>query len=190
MTPQKINIVCIGVWNNKIFTPSWVANNAFRIQNPDEELQGIFNPDDMLFGYQYKNISIFPKSSALEIELSDFGIKTTEFAITVYNNIITVLPHTPKKATGINIIYNFNKNIKCSLIDNLNIPQSLFLDYTINRLILSKPFEFGHSNIIISIMSDNYIVEFNYHFVKNDKIDIDFINKYINVTQKILFNEK
>lgn len=29
----SINIVCLGNWNRRIFTPSWVASNLFETEN-------------------------------------------------------------------------------------------------------------------------------------------------------------
>lgn len=99
---DSINIVCLGNWNKKIFVPAWVASNLFELDK-DSSMEAFFNSNELDVGYKVNNVLVFPKDNTIEIKPDNLENSTIAVANRVLNNLISLLPHTPIKATVLNV---------------------------------------------------------------------------------------
>lgn len=190
---QSINIVCLGNWNKKIFVPEWVASNLFGLAK-DSSLEAVFNTSELDIGYKANNVMFIPKESAIEIKPEKLDSETIVLANKVLINLISLLPHTPIKAIGINFRSVFQKSsdhhfakkikgFKCEL-DNFNLSQVKFAEDKGNHSL----------NIITDIFKDKYSVNFNFHYPIESSpegfyFDEDDIINKINIVEKVIENE-
>ena len=72
----SINIMCLGNWNKKIFTPSWVATNLFELK--ENKIDAFFNPNEMDMGFKLEDVALFPKDTSVEIKLDEINEKSIE----------------------------------------------------------------------------------------------------------------
>lgn len=139
---KLINIVAIGNWNKRIFTPQWVSSRLFPTA---DSIEGLLNQEDVELGYKHGGITVFPKDSLLEIRVDE--IKYCSNAIAIFNKIIKELPHTPIKAVGFNIRYDIIRNLTTIILENDQCPDG----FTPTSVKMTKQYSNNHFlNIDIS----------------------------------------
>ncbi|MFW6047261.1 MAG: hypothetical protein ACOCP4_05705 [Candidatus Woesearchaeota archaeon] len=188
----SINIMCLGNWNKKIFTPSWVAANLFELK--ENKIEAFFNPNEMEMGYKLEGVTIFPKDTSVELKLDEINDKSIKLSGKLLNRLLTLLPHTPLRAIGVNVRYKFDKKKDIPIVNKINRISCKFDDFATNQIKFSKELEKTELNIIIDFQGNEYIVNFNFHhniehypegFDFNDNIIFDKIG----TTKKIIENE-
>ncbi len=168
-TINSINIVAIGNWNKRIFTPNWVSQFLFKSENT---LEGLINQDEVELGYKCDGITIFPKDSVLEIGIEKLDLCSK--AIEILNQILKELPHTPIKAIGFNIRYEFGKD--CVLYKFIEKTPSFSEEFNFSSIKYFKPYSKYIFNIEIGSKmpkEDIGVVNFNYHY-QNPAASVSF----------------
>lgn len=188
----SINILCLGNWNKKVFTPEWVGNNLFELET--DKMQAFFNPNEMEIGYMNKGVTLLPKDSVLEIKLEEISKATKEYSGLLLNKILALLPHTPIRAIGFNIRFNFNTEEAYSIVQKLNSLKCNYNEFTANQVKFSKNYDRYQLNIIADMMNDEYYVNFNFHYTaKHHPEGFTFTDYFVlekfQETQKIIENE-
>ncbi len=184
----SINIVCLGNWNKRIFTPNWVATKLFEL-GENVKFQGVLNPQEMEFGFSNKDVLLLPKDNVLEIKLAKINEESKAFSGVLLNRILTLLPHTPIKAIGINIRYSFNKTEEYKILETLNQINCQLNDFSTNQIRFSKDLDNCQLNIITDMSKKKYFVNFNYHYVQFRKFNEAIINEKVDLTNKIIEDE-
>ncbi len=183
-----INIMCVGNWNKRIFTPDWVSTHLFELGS-EKEFKGIILPEQMEFGYTHNDILLLPKDNTLEIKLEKINKNSKSFSGILMERILGLLPHTPIKALGINIKYTFKKEDDYNLIKILNKMNCDLNEFKTSQIKLTKSYDDFHLNIITDIQDNGYSVNFNFHYPRLFKFDKDTIDFKIIETEKIITNE-
>ncbi|MEA3494590.1 MAG: hypothetical protein U9R42_00985 [Bacteroidota bacterium] len=184
----SINILCLGNWNKRIFTPKWVSENLFELDQ-DQQIHGIVNTDEMEFGYTHKDVLLLPKDNVLEIKIEKINKDSKEFSGVLLNRIINLLPHTPIKAIGINIRYSFTKDESYHLVKTLNQIKCKLNNFETNQVKFSKSNNNCKLNIITDISETTFLVNFNFHYKSLNEFDENIVNIKIAETKKIIGNE-
>jgi hypothetical protein len=117
LTPiqDRWNIVILGKWNTNIFTPDWLARNAF--ETPEMKIEYPIEP-----GIPPRITSlttrITPAPNQVIItptELDEASMKRME---SIACKLLDVLPHTPISNTGMNFAYRFTDVSDTNLLDH------------------------------------------------------------------------
>ena len=184
----SINIVCLGNWNKRIFTPNWVSANLFKLDE-NVQFQGVLNPEEMEFGFTNKDVLLLPKDNILEIKLDKINEESKAFGGVLLNRILTLLPHTPIKAIGVNIRYAFGKTEKYKIVETLNQINCQLNDFSTNQIKFSKNSDDCQLSIITDITEKEYFVNFNYHYIQMSKSNEAIINEKVADSIKVIGNE-
>lgn len=188
----SINIICLGNWNKKIFSPTWVASNLFELK--ENKIEAFFNPSELDIGFKLNDVVLFPKDASVEIKLDKISDDAIELSGKLLNKILSILPHTPIKAIGINIRYKFNKDENNDLVSKLNTVKCKIDEFETNQVKFTKKFEKFQLNLIADINPKDYLVNFNFHydyslypdgFTFSDKIVFDNIE----TTKELIKND-
>lgn len=160
-------IVILGFWNANIFTPKWIADTGltdekqieveFAINNPNLPLRLHFN--EIYLSISNKKLILTPQQSK-----NDQLKEIEKIAV----QILTILPHTPIQAVGVNFQYIEREATKdkyaiFDLSDNNRLSDShLGIKETfIRRCTISNG---AIINFTISLKEDKSIVyDFNFH---------------------------
>ena len=94
------NIVLLGQWNVRIFTPEWTAQNLFDGQNIEAEF--LVTSGVQKLRMRSQSIKVIPQNEHLVISVLDRSEETLERAHGVAIQVLTLLEHTPVSALGIN----------------------------------------------------------------------------------------
>lgn len=157
----SINIVCLGNWNRKIFTPSWVASNLFELE--DNRIDAFFNPHELDVGFRLKDVIFLPRETTIEIKIEKIHEESKDMSGKLLNRLLVLLPHTPIKAIGVNLRYIFGKDEHFPLVHVLNEKGFDFNDYSLSQIKFSRNLEESRLNIITDIRDEEYVVNFNFH---------------------------
>lgn len=184
--PRRITIICLGNWNKKIFNPGWIDLHLFDKKNTPNEIEGLISPQDLEFGFKFNNISLFPKDTALEIELNNFDNQTKQYACDILIRILESLPHTPIRAIGFNIRFEFSKSDKNELVEALRNNSCSLPNFMLTQSKFSKDYDDFQLNIIADNLKDKYLVNFNFHFTDFKSFSKDTISDQIEIAKKII----
>lgn len=184
-----INIIALGSWNKRIFSPNWVAKVLFK---PGEPLEGLINQDEVELGYKCNGITVFPKDTVLEIAIDRLDLCAN--GIDVLNQILKELPHTPIKAIGFNIRYEFDQSCPlCGFIKNIPVFSDEFDFSSVKYVKHSSDYIL---NIDISTkmsQEDGGLVNFNYHYqspLVSSSFDKTLFDSLYSESQQYLNDEK
>jgi len=185
MQPSQVSAIALGNWNPKIFTPVWVKERLLCLNSEDEiKVQLDFN--DMDFGLQYKNLILIPKGTVLEIRTKSFEQADLQIFTKALMGIFDLLPQTPIKAIGINIIYNFSKDADNRYFTLLEkFVHFKGFEVTMARYSLKK--DKYLANIIIEKKGlETVSVNFNFHYSRTIDLEKTFLETHILESSKIL----
>lgn len=186
MNINYINIVVLGNWNKRIFTPNWISNF---IADAETQFEGIIEPKEMSMGYKIGNIIILPMDNLLEIKVGN-DIKDGEKAIVILNKILKELPHTPIKGIGFNINYTIGDT--CNIYNHFQKQSIISVDdLTISCIKLTKKYENHILNLEICMnnTSEPGYIMFNFHYNKADIFNTNLFEDFFNESQKYLNHE-
>jgi hypothetical protein len=106
-TLQKIELVSVGPWNPRIFTPVWIGS-LLKEYFPDlqpNELAAEVNFDDLVISFVFRKLTIRPTYQNLVFEIDDvspdFVQRTTSFSKSIFQK----LGNTPIKGVGVNFTF-------------------------------------------------------------------------------------
>jgi hypothetical protein len=184
----SLNIILLGNWNKRIFSPKWVNTNIFGIAE-GSKYQGLINPEEMEFGYLHNDIAILPRSNSLEIKLEKFNENTINQGGVILEKILQLLPHTPIKAIGINIRYKFLKKDNNKIVNSLRELKCSFSDFLTKQIKFSKNLEDCQLNIITDIGTEDFIVNFNFHFIQTSAINKNVLASKLQISKKLIYYE-
>ncbi|MFC2086698.1 hypothetical protein ACFLSA_00840 [Bacteroidota bacterium] len=107
-----------------------------------------------------------------------------------------LLPHTPLRAIGINIVYKFNRTDDYFMIKTMNSLRCQMNDFELDQMKFTKRFDNYQLNIITTIENEQFSINFNYHyvnvtmFIKDIEANkIDIISNKISDSIKLIKNE-
>lgn len=184
MNVKIVNIIALGDWNTRIFTPNWVAKNIFSITE-ETPMDVLFDKNDLSSSYSYKNIKVAFRDNYVEFLIDKKNDATFRLAIKFLNNLITCLPETPIKAIGINFKYRFkllNKN-------EFDSPVEQFEGFKQTKSQFTKFLEDYSINIISTSFNENFELTVNYNYNKlKSKFKRDTIINFYKDSQKYVGN--
>jgi len=156
------NILAIGNWNTKIFTPEWVKNKVFELP-PEEKMFIQVNHDELRFGYEYNDVFIIADDNTLEFVIKNGSDETIELATIFLLKILNLLPHTPLRAIG----FNFNAdtfNYESKLIEQINSMFAIRGSYHLKNVHFVEKRDKYVINISANEIPDGLRVNFNFHY--------------------------
>jgi len=178
----SVNIIIIGTWSSKLFSPAWVLKNLFLAKDNDE-FKVAFEMDQLDVAYEYKKILFLPRTNLIEIRLIENSEENFFEAVEIYNKIIDLFKHIFIKGVGINIDCKFPL---ASEDDNILLSKALlglhndFNGVKINSLTLKIPRKDCILNIISVINNnENHGIKFNYHFDSGEIFDASVLQKLV-----------
>lgn len=183
MNINYINIIVLGNWNKRIFTPSWISKF---ILNGEAQFEGVIDPDEMSMGYKIGNIIILPMDNLLEIKIGN-DIKDGEKAIVILNKILNELPHTPIKGIGFNINYAIGDT--CNIYNHFQKQSIISVDdLRVSCIKLVKKYNTHILNLEICMNNTNEpgSIMFNFHYNKVDIFSASLFEDFFNESQKYL----
>jgi hypothetical protein len=188
----SINIICLGNWNKKIFTPAWVATNLFKLK--ENKIEAVFNPNELDMGFKMKDIALFPKDTSVEIKLEQINDETKILSGQLLNQLLNLLPHTPIHAIGINIRYRIKKDEELPLVKKLENIKCGLDDFNTNQIKFSKNNSEYQLNVIVDFKEFEYFVNFNFHhdlthYADGFSFSDTIINNRIEISKNIVENE-
>jgi hypothetical protein len=181
----SLNIILLGNWNKRIFSPKWVNTNIFCLEE-GSKYQGLINPEEMEFGYLHNDIVLLPRSSSLEIKLEKYNENTINQGGVILEKILQLLPHTPIKAIGINIRYRFLRKDNNKIVNSLRELKCSFSDFQTKQIKFSKNLEDCQLNIITDIGTEDFTVNFNFHFIQTSVIDKNVLVSKLQISEKLI----
>ena len=96
------SIVCIGNWNPRIFTPSWVAENVYSIPN-GQTMQVGLDEAQLTLNYGWNGLNFSVSDSKLEISTNSADNEKLGELDAIFKALLTKLPHTPIAVFGYNM---------------------------------------------------------------------------------------
>jgi hypothetical protein len=184
--------MCLGNWNKKIFTPTWVATNLFELK--ENKIEAFFNPNELEIGYKLEDVVLFPKDTSIEIKLEKINDESKKKGGQLLNKLLSLLPHTPLKAIGINVRFKFNDNEDIPIVRKINKMHCKLDDFITSQIKFSKELEKSQLNIITDLKKNEYIINFNFHhnlrhYPEGFAFDDRVIFNKIEIAKKIIENE-
>ncbi|MBZ9728263.1 hypothetical protein LB467_01060 [Salegentibacter sp. JZCK2] len=188
--PKSVNIICLGSWNKRIFTPNWVASELFNL-DPDEPYNGTINPNELEFGFSYRDITLFPKDNLIEIRLDKITDETKLFSVELFTRIMKLLPHTPTKGVGVNVRYEIEENANYPILKDIKKINCSIPSFDPLQVKFGRQEEDCFLNLVVEKTDKEKIfLSFNYHYpTETDSLYKDVINKKISASQKVLSYE-
>jgi hypothetical protein len=161
-------VVLAGAWNTQIFQPEWVARHIFEVDAV--ELQIALTPSVLNLRYAASDATLVVHSERLIFgvrEANEAAISSCELYA---NRVITLLPHTPISAVGIN--FSFVQSdppdqfLKLLSVDDANALADFGL--VIKSTQLNRAIEVNDAtlNLQISLEGARMHCLFNYHHEK------------------------
>lgn len=194
MTPAnaQVQVIIVGSWNRRIFTPEWVKA-LFGIP-PNENLEGLVNFDEMAFAFKYKGIVLMPKANQLELKFETYTEEAALFCSKLIVRILELLPQTPLRALGVNISYLFASKLLTDvpILRKLSAMKCEPLDgFKLYEIRQTKDYSDCKLNLICDYRSpDTMNVNFNFHYSPVTVQGNDFIATRYTESQKILLDGK
>lgn len=187
MQPVQITAIAIGNWNPKIFSPIWLKERLLNSDN-DGQIEVLLDFNDMDFALKFKNLVISPKRGSLELQTQSFEKKDLELFTSTLIGIFDLLPQTPIKAIGINIIYKLDDQANKKCLNILN-KASHFEGFEITMLRQTRKYAKCLLNIVIEkkeVAATSVV--FNFHYAKTIDFEKGFLENHISETKKLIEN--
>ncbi|MFH0825915.1 MAG: hypothetical protein V2B18_24435 [Pseudomonadota bacterium] len=171
---QDWSIVVAGQWNTAIFSPQWVGQ---RLKDLFEcrHIQVEFAAGQR--GTQIKlstdQFSVIPEQSALVVAMKRIDDESLQRAERLIDDILTLLPHTPVRAFGINFAFS-DSTLSPEMANLFRLGDSELLaekDYKQTSLSIERSLDFGDAklNVTLTTSDENPIfIRLNFHHDVND----------------------
>jgi hypothetical protein len=187
------NIRMPGAWNTRLFSPEWLIKTLNLEENSrfDKRIGLGVNFEERDFSFEFCGISLQPTRTILTIQLTrlDNIFDSLTFSVKVLKTIIATLCHTPIKAIGFNLVYEFPVNTNCK-IANMLLKKEDVSDFTVKQKTLSKDANGYSVNIVSSVNQEQNSIlgkfEFNFHYSKFDQLSDDIFVKHLNYANEVL----
>ncbi|MBN8678508.1 MAG: hypothetical protein J0M29_09800 [Chitinophagales bacterium] len=178
VTPKLLNIIAIGHWNVRLFSPQWVRRHVFMPEEGGEEIQVRINTVEMGFGYSYRGVFLIVNENTLELKVEQVSEIAINLAMEFFERILIALPHTPLAAVGFNINLNVS-NSEDKLSKYVNNLFSHSSPYTLSQVDFSEK----RADYVVSIsatrMPEGLNLNFNFHYERDYKFsDQTFIKHW------------
>lgn len=179
------NIICLGSWNTRIFTPEWVSTHVFKIQL-GESIQIQIDTKTLSLTYRKDDIIFIANDTSIEFKSDKFDHYVLNSMMGYFKNLLKLLPNTPITIYG----YNIKLSIPDKSPDSDNDLIRYFNQTTLNgfctaKLNLTKSVGKCLHGIIIEKQSDNYIITFNHQYQYLDTDDSE-ATVYKNIEDEII----
>jgi len=171
MKPRNdgFNIVLVGRWNPWIFSPDWVKANLAVNSHQDIKIGLSIDNADQPRAIQFDSLTLYPGYHRLEIRPVSSTLQNMEEAQRVAEKILTLLPHTPVSATGIN--FDFVESEKAdSVISLFQMADTSGIDagkYFLQNIEIRRAYQLGQDftlNLTLSWADGARArINFNYH---------------------------
>ena len=161
------NIVLVGGWNRHIFTPQWVASSL--ADGADPSFQLALDDPRLTFRISFGDSVLIVSSDRLQLHSTIVGDNSLAASTDLALRLLTMLPHTPVSALGVNFAWR-----------ELDPPQDLLTLFTFSdtadladarraaaatAIKRTFPWDAGNLNFTISLNSDAHLLaEFNFHW--------------------------
>lgn len=161
---DSITLVIVGKWNKSILTPDWVSKNLFKTSTVQFEFS--LNPD---FPVRYTADNI--RLSLFSDKIIFTALKKDEEVFSKLENmareLVTLLPHTPISAYGINISFSI-EDIPAEIVSLFQFSDAAIIsDENIDIVNSSIKRTLNISgdicNFTITNNFSNMLFEFNFH---------------------------
>ncbi len=183
--PFHVNIICLGLWDKKIFTPHWVSTKLLKLKlNTEFEVKIAQNTLDA--AYRHNGLHIIPQDSLLDFSLIDRDTRTYKYAISIYNNLVKLFPHS-LSSMGINIKYKFDNSEKNKVFDMIKKSGLIEDELNLNQIkFVEKDSDKFKLNIVIDIEKEKHILNFNFHYTQHIPLKDNIIEEHIKTSKTYL----
>jgi hypothetical protein len=168
-TLKRIDIKSIGLWNPRIFNPSWLKAVLSPVipEFQDKDILGSLNVTELSVSYKIKSFELKPTFDSLIFEIHNFDDDGINLACTAFSTMFFRLGETPVKATGINFVFDINESDISSvknLFSSLESSQYNKRGYVPTQLAISSGGNGYSTNIVREIIGGNNIYIVNFHY--------------------------
>ncbi len=161
-------IVVSGLWNVRIFTPQWVAKNAFQANEIETEIRfgaavpSLFEPVSLR--YRHGNLSLLPSHDRLIIGMTSAAHDALEQGEAVILRIVGSLPHTPVNAFGINFSY-IEEDPSAKNVEIFKLSDAGILPYEVEQTEVIRRLKLDDGVLNLKHTFDQKVVrlDFNFH---------------------------
>jgi hypothetical protein len=104
--PEKWSVVVAGAWNIRLFTPGWVGKNILHGIDPGQmTIEMPVGPIVVGLRYSSTTLVVLPQDERIVIGVREPSVEQLALAELAAVQVLTLLPHTPVSAIGINVGY-------------------------------------------------------------------------------------
>lgn len=162
---SSVNVIILGGWNLNIFTPKWIANKLLKEEKVQIEFAINKSAPTRFTGSGIRVIPMFDRLMIMPVNNED---ATLEKIKEVVIELMTLLPHTPVSAFGINFGF-IEPEPEPELLKyfNLDDNEGYLQDFEeikqieIKRSLIKDGL---HVNISLAKVDSQVNIDFNYHF--------------------------
>lgn len=185
MKIKTSNIVILGFWNKKIFTPDWVLKNIYEISD-DTEVKIAFNLEEQKCLYEYDDVRFVPDDNRIQIVPLVISEENLDKVNTFLIRLLKLLPHSPIKGIGFNFHYHIIDDIS-QLIEKTQ--EFANLKFNLDSLDLIK-FKIKNKNYVTNLFLDNLSgnkeIKFNFHYDHIQEFDTKQYATHFNESIKLI----
>lgn len=163
------SIVCHGSWNTRIFTPPWVSEKVFSM-NEGESMEIGLNEQQLNLLYKWKGIILLMLDNRLELRSDNCSHESLSLMELFYQRLSDLLPYTPVYGVGFNINLTLTNeeyagtNI-CGLVERRNLDI-----YCNNSHTFSAEKDGAFRSFVIQLNDDNVEIRANFHYSDPKKV--------------------
>lgn len=163
------SIVCHGSWNTRIFTPSWVSEKVFSMDEGESMEIGL-NEQQLNLLYKWKGIILLMLDNRLELRSDNCSHESLSLMELFYQRLSELLPYTPVFGVGFNINLTLTHEEYagtsiCGLIERRNLDI-----YSNNSQTFSAEKDGAFRSFVIQMNADNVEIRANFHYSDPKKV--------------------
>ena len=186
MEPFFSNIIILGSWNTKIFTPGWVGRKIYGVnfsdhdlpenKTTDETLKIGVNLEELEVRYENDEFSFIPKSNLLEFLTKKIDEITLDKVNTAMNAVLLALSETPIKGIGFNFKYHISEEFILELVKGIRSENKTGME--IKGMTFNERFLNSELTTSIYLNEKNSDVSFNFHHKDNLEMTDKLYSEY------------
>lgn len=162
---DECNIVIIGAWNTRIFSPQWVGLNLFPEEN---SLEVVLESGVPFLRHRSKEVLLVPRHDRIIIGVTSVSDESINRMEETACKILSLLNHTPLMATGVNFAFAEDEPpVELLALLGNNDPLSsneLAIEITKREMSRQLKTEMGVVNLKLSLQNNEVDLTLNFHY--------------------------
>ena len=156
-------LVVVGDWNTRIFTPDWVGAKLFEADDLTTEVS--LTPGQSMVRFTHAGVRIIPQDDRLVIGVQDIASDTLSRAEEVGVRLLSLLPHTPVTAYGVNFGFlEARPRTALTAVFRASDHKRISEMYEIGRIELTRTLGLDEGVLNLKHVFDDPTVELHFNF--------------------------